>query len=128
VLDEAQSKLSVTLDAATSPATRRAFCFCANPVDIRVARPRRTVQAARMDKLPRAGRDFLLRLVAQHGLDGAARVLRALADEMEALPAERVDGIGLLDECTFREIQKSLVERDPQCCKQNKISRCEGLA
>ena len=32
-----------------------------------------------MDKLQRAGRDFLMRLVAQHGLDGAARVLRALA-------------------------------------------------
>ena len=34
-----------------------------------------------MDKLQRAGRDFLLRLVAQHGLHGAARVLRALARE-----------------------------------------------
>ena len=29
-----------------------------------------------MDKLQRAGRDFLMRLVAQHGLDGAARILR----------------------------------------------------
>ena len=38
-----------------------------------------------MDKLQRAGRDFLMRLVAQHGLDGAARMLRALADELEAL-------------------------------------------
>ena len=38
-----------------------------------------------MDKLPRAGRDFLMRLVAQHGLAGAARVLRALADEIEEL-------------------------------------------
>ena len=35
-----------------------------------------------MDKLQRAGRDFLMRLVAKHGLAGAARVLRALADEL----------------------------------------------
>jgi hypothetical protein len=32
-----------------------------------------------MDKLQRVGRDFLMRLVAQHGLQGAARMLRALA-------------------------------------------------
>ena len=38
-----------------------------------------------MDKLQRAGRDFLMRLIAQHGLAGAARVLRALADEIEDL-------------------------------------------
>ncbi len=38
-----------------------------------------------MDKLQRAGRDFLLRLIAQHGLDGAARILRALADEFDGL-------------------------------------------
>ena len=38
-----------------------------------------------MDKLQRAGRDFLMRLVAKHGLAGAARVLRALADEIEDL-------------------------------------------
>ena len=38
-----------------------------------------------MDKLQRAGRDFLMRLVARHGLQGAARVLRALADELETL-------------------------------------------
>jgi hypothetical protein len=31
-----------------------------------------------MDKLQRAGRDFMLRLIAKHGLAGAARVLRAL--------------------------------------------------
>ena len=41
-----------------------------------------------MDKLERAGRDFLMQLVAQHGLDGAARVLRALADERDALVGE----------------------------------------
>jgi len=28
---------------------------------------------------------FLLRLIAEHGLAGAARVLRALAEELEAL-------------------------------------------
>jgi hypothetical protein len=37
-----------------------------------------------MDKLQRAGRDFLMRLVMQHGLRGTARVLRALAYELEA--------------------------------------------
>ena len=36
-----------------------------------------------MEKLQRAGRDFLMRLIEQHGLDGAARILRALADEIE---------------------------------------------
>jgi hypothetical protein len=39
-----------------------------------------------MDKLQRAGRDFLMRLIAKHGLAGAARVLRALADDIEARP------------------------------------------
>jgi hypothetical protein len=39
------------------------------------------------DKLQRAGRDFLMRLVARHGLAGAARVLRALADELDRLAA-----------------------------------------
>jgi len=33
-------------------------------------------------KLQRAGRDFLLRLIAQRGLAGAAMMLRALADEL----------------------------------------------
>jgi len=40
-----------------------------------------------VDKLQRAGRDFLLRLIAQHGLDGAARVLRALAKAGRCSPA-----------------------------------------
>jgi hypothetical protein len=54
------------------------------------ASPHRTgrAQAARMDKLQRAGRDFLIRLIARHGLAGAARVLRALADEIDALVGE----------------------------------------
>jgi len=36
-------------------------------------------------KLQKAGRAFLLRLVAGHGPLETARVLRALADELEAL-------------------------------------------
>jgi hypothetical protein len=38
-----------------------------------------------MDKLQPAGRDFLMRLIAKHGPRGAARVLRALADELDGL-------------------------------------------
>jgi hypothetical protein len=38
-----------------------------------------------MSKLQRAGRNFLLRLIAQHGFAGAARVLRAPADELDDL-------------------------------------------
>jgi hypothetical protein len=41
-----------------------------------------------MDKLQRAGRDSLICLVATHGLDGAARVLRALADELDCAQIE----------------------------------------
>ena len=41
-----------------------------------------------MDKLQRADRDFLMRLVAAHGLAGAVRVLRALADEIEGQEVE----------------------------------------
>jgi hypothetical protein len=44
-----------------------------------------TAQAARMDNLQRAGRNFLMRLIAKHGLAGAARILRALADELDGL-------------------------------------------
>ena len=40
-----------------------------------------------MNKLQRAGRDFLMRLVEKHGLPGAARILGALADEVETLMA-----------------------------------------
>jgi hypothetical protein len=36
-------------------------------------------------KLQKAGRAFLLRLVAEYGPQGAARILRRLADELEAL-------------------------------------------
>lgn len=43
----------------------------------------RLAQAYGMDKLGRAGRDFLIRLVSKHGLAGAARILRTLADELE---------------------------------------------
>ena len=38
-------------------------------------------------KLQRAARAFLLRLVAENGIEEAARVLRDLADELERLPA-----------------------------------------
>jgi hypothetical protein len=41
-----------------------------------------------MDKLQRAGRDFLMRLVAKHGLAGAASVLPALANELDSLTAD----------------------------------------
>ena len=37
-------------------------------------------------KLQRAARAFLLRLVAENGIEEATRVLRELADEIEALP------------------------------------------
>jgi hypothetical protein len=40
-----------------------------------------------MDKLQQAGRSFLLRLIAEDGLAGAARVLLALADEPDSLTA-----------------------------------------
>jgi len=39
-------------------------------------------------KLQKAGRRFLLRLVAENGPEGAVRVLRDLADELEGLHAE----------------------------------------
>lgn len=38
-----------------------------------------------MDKLQRAGRDFPLQLIAKHGLQGAARILQTLADELDEL-------------------------------------------
>ena len=38
-------------------------------------------------RLQRAAPDFLMRLVAKHGLLGAARVLRALADHDAPIPA-----------------------------------------
>ena len=50
-----------------------------------------------MDKLQRAGRDFLLRFIAKHGLRGAARILRRLADEIEDL-ATRLDPLGRIGE------------------------------
>jgi len=36
-----------------------------------------------MDKLQRSGQDFLMRQVARHGLQEAARVLRVLANELK---------------------------------------------
>jgi hypothetical protein len=49
---------------------------------------RQDAHARRMDKLQRSGRAFLIRVVAKHGLAGAARVLRALADDLDALVGE----------------------------------------
>jgi hypothetical protein len=57
-------------------------CFECERSRFHVALMPRTAQAARINKLQRAGRDFLIRLIAKHGLVGAARVLRALADEL----------------------------------------------
>lgn len=39
-------------------------------------------------KLQKAGRTFLLRLVAEYGPRGAARILRMLADEIDAASLE----------------------------------------
>ena len=53
----------------------------------RVAQPRATLAGMNYSspKLQRAGRAFLLRLVAENGVEEAARVLRELADELEEL-------------------------------------------
>ena len=40
-----------------------------------------------MDKLQRAGRGFLIRLVKMQVLHGAAQASRALADDLDGLPA-----------------------------------------
>ena len=40
-------------------------------------------------KLQKAGRRFLLRLVAEHRPQGAARILRRLADELDGLVADK---------------------------------------
>jgi len=47
----------------------------------------------RLPKLQRAARAFLLRLVAENGIEEAARVLRELADQLERLP-DRYDEEG----------------------------------
>lgn len=52
--------------------------LCANAAGIRVSRRADGARLTRMDNLQRAGRDFLMRLVAMHGLREVARVLRAL--------------------------------------------------
>ena len=48
-----------------------------------------------MDKLQRAGRHFLLRRIAKHGPHRAARVQRALADELDALVGDDAVGAAL---------------------------------
>ena len=47
---------------------------------------------APITKLQKAGRVFLLRLVAEYGPRGAARVLRRLADEIEVAWLETPPG------------------------------------
>ena len=42
-------------------------------------------------QMQKAGRTLLLRLVAEHGPDGAARILRALADEIEGLMLDHLE-------------------------------------
>jgi hypothetical protein len=72
--------------AAESPATRRAFCLCAYSLHLRRDGRKGAAHDAGMEattKLQKAGRAFLLRLVAEYGPRGAARVLRALADESQ---------------------------------------------
>ena len=86
-----QNELSVTLDSAESPAMRRAFCFCMFSLhlqrDGRGGPRSRCRDGGSTTKLQKAGRAFLLRLVAEYGPSEAARVLRALADELEAIGA-----------------------------------------
>ena len=43
-------------------------------------------------KLQRAARAFLLRLAAENGVEEAAPILRRLADEIEWLERERLNG------------------------------------
>ena len=44
-------------------------------------------------KLQKAGLAFLVRLIAEYGLRGEARVLRALADEVEGLAQLDLDPV-----------------------------------
>ena len=48
-------------------------------------------------KLQRAARAFLLRLVAENGIEEAAATLRRLADTLEELPGTLGDGEGLTE-------------------------------
>ena len=78
---------------AKSPATRRAFYFCASTTHLQRDGAAARAHDAGMEattKLQNAGRAFLLRLVAEYGPIEAARVLRALADELEGLAGLRL--------------------------------------
>ena len=58
-----------------------------------------------MTKLQRAGRDFLLRLIAEHGL-AAARILRALADEQDQREQCERSRLRHIDaEASFQELE-----------------------
>jgi len=52
--------------------------ICAKAGQMRIARRSKTAQIDRLDKLQRAGRDFLMRLVAKHGLRRAVRLAAEL--------------------------------------------------
>jgi len=47
-------------------------------------------------KLQRAAKAFLMRLVAENGIEEAARALRELADEIEGLP--KIDDDDVVDD------------------------------
>ena len=47
-------------------------------------------------KLQRAAKAFLMRLVAENGIEEAARALRELADEIEGLP--KIDDNDVVDD------------------------------
>ena len=64
-------------DSAVRESVNGAFIHVASAAQDRAGSPARTSYSGR------AGTDFLMRLIAQHGLSGAARVLRALAEELE---------------------------------------------
>jgi hypothetical protein len=73
---------------ATTGLTIDCFCMVTSHVSVTGAEAR--APNAGMEattNLQKAGRAFLLRLVAEGGPQGAARVLRRLADEPEALEA-----------------------------------------
>jgi hypothetical protein len=69
------------------------YFFCTYPPQVRGDTLRGARHAGRMDtspKLQKAGRAFLLRLVAENGPERAAQILRDLADEIEGLAEEQI--------------------------------------
>jgi hypothetical protein len=68
-------------DSAVRESANGAFIHFASATQDRAGSPAWTGYSA-------ADRDFLMRLVAMHGLRGTARVLRTLADEIKAFAIE----------------------------------------